>query len=70
MALTQFQARRQRSDTIPGKAAAIYDGKKTKTCSDQANFVLFMVEAGERINAAGLHFGSWLDARHIAGTRT
>jgi hypothetical protein len=27
---------------IQGKAATIYDGKKTKTCSDQANFVPFI----------------------------
>ncbi len=40
----------------PGKAAAIYDGKKTKTFSDQANLVPFIVEARGRINAAGLHF--------------
>jgi hypothetical protein len=44
------------TDTIPGKAAALYDGKKTKTYSDQANFVPFIVETGERINAAGLQF--------------
>ncbi len=43
------------ADTIPGKAASIYDGKKTKTYSDQANFVPFIVETGGRINAAGLH---------------
>jgi hypothetical protein len=43
------------ADTIPGKAAAIYDGKKTKTHSDQANFVPFIVETG-RTNTAGLHF--------------
>jgi hypothetical protein len=36
------------TDTIPGKAAALYDGKKTKTYSDQANFVPFIVEIGGR----------------------
>ncbi len=44
------------TDTIPGKTAALYDGKKTKTYSDQANFVPFIVETGGRINAAGLQF--------------
>jgi hypothetical protein len=44
------------ADTIPGTAAALYDGKKTKTYSDQANFVPFIVETGGRINAAGLQF--------------
>jgi hypothetical protein len=44
------------TDTIPDKAAALYDGKKTKTHSDQANFVPFIVETGGRINAAGLQF--------------
>jgi hypothetical protein len=44
------------TDTIPGRAAAIYDDKKKKTNSDQANFVPFIVETGGRINAAGLHF--------------
>ncbi len=44
------------ADTIPGKAAALYDGKKTKTYSDQANLVPFVVETGGRVNAAGLHF--------------
>jgi hypothetical protein len=44
-----------RALTLPGKAAALYDGKKTKTYSDQANFVPFIVETGGRINAAGLH---------------
>jgi hypothetical protein len=43
------------ADKIPDKAAAIYDGKKTKTYSDQANFVPFIVNTGGR-NAAGLHF--------------
>jgi hypothetical protein len=37
-------------------AAAIYDSKKTKTYSDQANFVPFIVETGGCINATGLHF--------------
>ncbi len=41
------------TDTIPGKAAALYE---TKTYSDQANFVPFIVEKGGRINAAGLQF--------------
>jgi hypothetical protein len=36
------------TDTIPGKAAAL-----TKTYSDQANFVPFIVETSGRINAAG-----------------
>ena len=44
------------TDTIPGKAAALYDGKKTKTYSAQANFVPFIVDTGGRINAAGLQF--------------
>jgi hypothetical protein len=48
------------TDTIPGKAAALCDGKKTKTYSDQANFVPFIVETGARINAAGLHFLSFV----------
>ncbi len=55
------------ADTIPGKAA---DGKKTKTYSDQANFVPFIVETGGRINAAGLHFLSRilpLEAEGMAG---
>jgi hypothetical protein len=33
-----------------------YSSKKTKTYSDQANFVPFIVETGGRINAAGLQF--------------
>ncbi len=43
------------TDTIPGKAAALYDSKKTKTYS-HANVVPFIVETGGRINAAGLQF--------------
>jgi hypothetical protein len=42
------------TDTIPGKAAALYEDKKTY--SDQANFVPFIVETSGRINAAGLQF--------------
>jgi hypothetical protein len=70
------------ADTIPGKAAALYDGNKSKTYSDQGNFVRFSVETGEHINAAGLHFRScrwrhgwtyaeaWARciARHLEGT--
>jgi hypothetical protein len=37
------------TDTIPGKAAALDEDKKTKTYSDQANFVSFIVETGGRI---------------------
>ncbi len=44
------------TDTIPGKAAALYEDKKTKTHSDHANFVPFIVKTGGRINAAGLQF--------------
>ncbi len=58
---------------IPSKAAAIYDAKKTKKYSDQANFVPFIVETGGRINAAGLHSLSrilplegWTDAEGIS----
>ena len=36
------------TDIIPGKAAALYEDKKTKTYSDQANFVPFIVETGGR----------------------
>jgi hypothetical protein len=57
----------QGADTIPGKAAAIYDDKKTKTYSDQANFVPFSVETGGRINAAGLHFLARIEAEGTAG---
>ncbi len=56
--------------TIPGKAAALYDGEKTKTYSDQAKFVSFIVETGGRINAAGLQFLSRtlpLEAEGTAG---
>jgi hypothetical protein len=70
------------TDTIPGKAAALCDGKKTKTYSDQASFVSFIVETGGRINAAGLQFLSRIlplglrarldvrggTARHLTGT--
>jgi hypothetical protein len=56
------------SHTIPGKAAAIYDGKKTKTYSDQANFVPFIAETGGRINAAGLHFLSRILQLEAEGT--
>jgi hypothetical protein len=42
-ALEQSQARRQRS---------MYDGKKTKRYSDQANFVPFIVETGGRTRPA------------------
>ena len=48
------------ADTIPGKAAAIYDGKKAKTYSGQANFV--------RINAASLHFLSRILPLEAEGT--
>ncbi len=69
------------TDTIPVKAAGLYEGKKTKTYSDQAN-----VETGGRINATGLQFlsrilpleakgtagltGAWTccTARHLRGT--
>ncbi len=40
----------------PGKAAALNEDKKTKTHSEQASFVPFIVETGGRINAAGLQF--------------
>jgi hypothetical protein len=56
------------TDTIPGKAAAIYDGKKAKTYSDQANFVPFIVETGGRINAASLHFLSRILPLEAEGT--
>ena len=55
------------SDTIPGEAAALYDGK-TKTYSDQANFVPFIVESGGRINAAGLRFLSRILPLEAEGT--
>ncbi len=58
------------SDTIPGKVTPLCDGKKTKTFSDQANFVPFIVETGGRINAAGLQFLSRilpLEAESTAG---
>ncbi len=56
------------TDTIPGKAAALGDGKKTKTYSNQANFVPFIVETGGRINAAGLHFLSRILPLEAEGT--
>ncbi len=56
------------ADTIPGKAAAIYDGKKSKTYSDQANFVPFIVETGGRIDAAVLHFLSRILPLEAEGT--
>jgi hypothetical protein len=56
------------TDTISGKAAAIYDGKKTKTHSHQANFVLFIVETGRHINAAVLHFLSRMLPLEAEGT--
>ncbi len=55
-------------DTITGKAAALHDGKKTKTYSDQANFVPFIVETGGRINAAGLQFLSRILPLEAEGT--
>jgi hypothetical protein len=59
---------RKGAETIPGKAAAIYDGKKTKTYSDQANFVPFIVETGGRITAVGLHFPSRILPLEAEGT--
>jgi hypothetical protein len=56
------------SDIIPGKAAALYEDKKTKTYSDQANFVPFIVELGGRINAAGLQFHSRILPLEAEGT--
>ncbi len=58
------------TDTIPGKAAALYEDKQTKTHGDQTNFVPFIVETGGRINAAGLQFLSRslpLEAEGTAG---
>ncbi len=50
------------TDTIPGKAAALYEDKKTKTYSDQANL-------GGRINnAAGLQFLSRILPLEAEGT--
>ncbi len=56
------------TDTIPGKAAALCDGKKTKTYSDQANFVPFIVETNGRINAAGLQLLSRILPLEAEGT--
>ncbi len=56
------------TDTVPGKAAALYEDKKTKTYSDQANFVPFIVETGGRINAAGLRFLSRILPLEAEGT--
>jgi hypothetical protein len=56
------------TDTIPGKAAALYEDKKTKTYSDQANFVPFIVETGGRINAVGLQFLSRILPLEAEGT--
>jgi hypothetical protein len=56
------------TDTIPGKAAALDEGKKTKTYSDQASFVPFIVETGGRINAAGLQFLSRILPLEAEGT--
>jgi len=56
------------TDIIPGKAAALYEDKKTKTYSDQANFVPFIVETGGRINAAGLQFLSRILPLEAEGT--
>jgi hypothetical protein len=56
------------TDTIPGKAAALYEDKKTKTYSDQANFVPFIVETGGRSNAAGLQFLSRILPLEVKGT--
>ncbi len=56
------------TDTIPGKATALYNGKKTKTYSDQANFVPFIVETGGRITAAGLRFLSRILPLEAEGT--
>jgi hypothetical protein len=55
------------ADTMQRKVAALYDGKKPKTYSDQANFVPFIVETGGRINAAGLHRILPLEAEGTAG---
>ena len=40
----------------PGRAAAVYNGIKAAKYGDQSNFVPFIVETGDRINAAGLDF--------------
>ena len=53
------------TDIIPGKAAALYEDKKTKTYSDQANFVPFIVETGGR---AGLQFLSRILPLEAEGT--
>ena len=56
------------TDIIPRKAAALYEDKKTKTYSDQANFVPFIVETGGRINAVGLQFLSRILPLEAEGT--
>jgi hypothetical protein len=57
------------TDIIPGKAAALYEDKKTTTYSDQANFVPFIVETGGHINAAGLQFLSRILPLETEGLR-
>ena len=39
--------------TVPGTAAAVYEGVKMDKYSDQPNFVPFIVETGGRVDVAG-----------------
>ena len=42
--------------TVPGTAAAVYEGAKMDKYSDQPNFVPFIVETGGRVGVAGRRF--------------
>ena len=52
--------------TVPGTAAAVYEGAKFDKYSDQPNFVPFIVETGGRVGGAGRRFLDTLVGR-LAG---
>ena len=52
--------------TVPGTAAAVYEGAKFDKYSDQPNFVPFIVETGGRVGVAGRRFLDTLIGR-LAG---
>jgi hypothetical protein len=53
--------------TVPGAAAAVYEGAKMDKYRDQPNFVPFIVETGGRVGVAGRQFLDTLIGRLASG---
>ena len=53
--------------TVPGAAAAVYEGAKMDKYRDQPNFVPFIVETGGRVGVAGRRFLDTLIGRLASG---